>query len=68
VRNVVTSLRILIKTEFFKTLINLRVVRSQNEHNSENQRKSIDKELCEYYYHYLHKKTEWFKTSHSLFS
>ena len=55
-RNVVTILRILIKTEFSKTPINPRVVKGQNEHNSENQRKSLDKELCEYYCYDLHKR------------
>ena len=50
------SLRISIKTEFSKALMNPRVVQGQNKHNSENQIKSLDRELCEYYFLGLHKK------------
>jgi len=49
VRNVVVSLRILINVEFSKTLMNPRVVQGQNKLNNENQRKSLGKELYEYY-------------------
>jgi len=51
---VVISLRILIKVEFSKTLMNPRVVHSQNKHNSENQIKYLGREICEYYYLDLH--------------
>jgi hypothetical protein len=51
------SLRVLIKVEFSKALMNPRVVQDQNKHNNENQRKSIDRELCEYYCLGLHKKS-----------
>jgi hypothetical protein len=47
----VISLRISIRTEFSKTLMNSKV----NKHNSENQRKSLRKELYEYYYLSLHR-------------
>ena len=50
----VISLRILIKVEFSKTLMNPRVVHSQNKHNSENQIKYLGREICEYYYLDLH--------------
>jgi hypothetical protein len=53
---VIISLRILIKVEFSKTLMNPRVVHSQNKHNNENQRKYLGKEICEYYYLDLHKR------------
>jgi len=55
VRNVAISLRILIKAGFSKALMNPRVVQGQNEHNSENQMKSLDRGLCEYYCLGLHK-------------
>jgi hypothetical protein len=42
-------LRILIKAEFYEAIMNPIVVSSQNEHNYENQRKSLGIELCEYY-------------------
>ena len=48
-RNVVVSMRISINVDFSKTLMNPRVVQGQNKLNSENQRKSLDKELYEYY-------------------
>jgi hypothetical protein len=41
--------RILRKTEFFKGFMNPRVVQGLNEHNGENKKKSIGRELCEYY-------------------
>lgn len=41
--------RISIKTEFSKAIIKLGVVYSQNEHNNENQRKYLGRQLCEYY-------------------
>jgi len=41
VRNIVVSLKILIKAEFYKTFVNLKVVQGQNKHNSENQMKSL---------------------------
>jgi len=50
------SLRVSIKVEFSEALMNPRVVQDQNKHNNENQRKSIDRELCEYYCLCLHKK------------
>ena len=48
----VISLRILIKVEFSKTLMNPRVVHSQNKHK--NQIKYLGREICEYYYLDLH--------------
>jgi len=52
----VISLKILIKAEFFKTLMNPRTIHGQIEHNNKNQIKSLDIELCEYYNLGLHKK------------
>jgi hypothetical protein len=52
----IVSLRILIKIELSKTLINSRVVQHQNEHNNENQRKYLDRELYKYYCLDLHKR------------
>jgi hypothetical protein len=46
---VVVSIRISINVEFSKTLMNPRVVQGQNKLNCKNQRKSLDKELYEYY-------------------
>jgi hypothetical protein len=44
------------KTEFTKALMNLEDVHGQNKHNSENQMKSLGRQLCEYYYIGLHKR------------
>ena len=51
----VVSLRISIKAKFFKAFINPRIVQYQNKHNGDNQRKSLGRELCEYYCLGLHK-------------
>ena len=48
--------RVLKKTEFTKIFVNLKDVHSQNKHNSENQMKSLGRQLCEYYYIGLHKR------------
>jgi hypothetical protein len=53
--NIVVSLRILIKIEFSKVLINSRVSYDQNKHNDESQRKCLSRELYEYHCLDLHK-------------
>jgi hypothetical protein len=52
----IVSLRISKKIECSKTLMNPKVVYDQNEHNSEHQKKSLVRELCEYSYFDLHKR------------
>ena len=52
----VVSLKILINAKFSQVLMNPRIVKGQNEHNSKNQRKSLDKEVYEYYYLDLEKR------------
>jgi hypothetical protein len=52
----VVSLRILTTVEFSKAFMNPKVIQGQNEHNGENQRKSLSRELCEYYCLDLYKK------------
>ena len=55
-RNVVLSLGISIKVEFSRIIMNPRVIEGQNEHNNKNQRKSLSRELYEYYCFVLHKR------------
>jgi len=43
------------RLNFFKALVNLRVVYNQNKHNNKNQRGYLGIELCEYYRFGLHK-------------
>ena len=45
----IICLRISINIEFFKALMNPQTVQGQNEHNNENQIKSLSRELCKYY-------------------
>jgi len=45
----IASLKILINTKSSQALMNPRIVEGQNEHSSKNQRKSLDRELYEYY-------------------
>ena len=52
----IASLKILINAKFSQALMNLRIVEGQNEHNSKNQRKSLNRELYEYYYLDLEKR------------
>ena len=52
----VVSLKFLINAKFSQALMNPRIVKGQNEHNSKNQRKSLDKEVYEYYYLDLEKR------------
>jgi hypothetical protein len=49
------SLRILIKIELSKALINLIVIQGQNKYNNESQMKYLGRKLCEYYCFGLHK-------------
>jgi len=49
-------LKISINGKFSKALKNPKVVQDQNKHNNENQRKSLCREPCEYYYLGLYKK------------
>lgn len=52
----IVFLRIFIRVEFSKALMNPIVVQYQNEYNSENQRKSLGRELCKYYCLGLHRR------------
>ena len=52
----VVSLKILINAKFSQALMNPRIVKGQNEHNSKNQRKYLDREVYEYYYLDLEKR------------
>ena len=46
----------LLKFKFFKVLMNLYVIHSQNEYNIENQRKTLNKDPCKYHCLDLHKR------------
>ena len=48
--------RILIEVEFYKAHMNWRVVQGQNKYNNENYKKSLGRELSEYYCLKLHKR------------